>query len=65
MNKTNSWFYKKVMETDKPLAILFRGHRDSTQIKKIRNEQGALTTECNENFKSHQIILQKHIFNKI
>jgi hypothetical protein len=33
---------------DKPLARLNRGHRDSIQINKIRNEKGDMTTENKE-----------------
>jgi hypothetical protein len=33
---------------DKPLAQLTRGHRDSIQINKIRNETGDITTETEE-----------------
>jgi hypothetical protein len=33
---------------DKPLARLGRGHRDSIQINKIRNEKGDIMTETKE-----------------
>jgi hypothetical protein len=33
---------------DEPLARLTRGHRDHTQIIKIRNEKGYIPTETNE-----------------
>jgi hypothetical protein len=42
INKTRSWFFEK-MKIDKPLARLTRGHRDSIQINKIRNEKGGIT----------------------
>ena len=32
----------------KPLATQTRGHRDSVQINKIRNENGDITTETEE-----------------
>ena len=32
----------------KPLATPSRGHRDSVQINKIRNENGDITTETEE-----------------
>jgi hypothetical protein len=38
INKTRSWFFEKINKTEKPLARLTRGHRDSIQINKIRNE---------------------------
>ena len=45
INKTRSWFFEKINKIDKPLARLTRGHRDSIQINKIRNEKGDITTE--------------------
>ena len=39
-NKTRSWFFEKIDKTDKLLAKLTRGHRDSILINKIRNEKG-------------------------
>ena len=29
-NETKSWFFEKITKTDKPLAKLTKGHRDST-----------------------------------
>jgi hypothetical protein len=40
INKPSSWFLEKINKIDKPLARLTRGHRDSIQINKIRNENG-------------------------
>ena len=39
---------KKINKIDKLLARLTRGHRDSIQINKIRNEKGDITTETVE-----------------
>ena len=39
---------KKTNKIDKPLSRLTRGHRDSIQINKIRNEKGEITTETEE-----------------
>ena len=36
---------QRINKIDKPLARLTRGHRDSVQINKIRNEKGDITTE--------------------
>jgi hypothetical protein len=41
----------KISKIDKPLARLARGHRDSIQINKIRNEKGD-TTETEEILKN-------------
>ena len=38
INKTKSWFFEKINKIDKPLARLTKGHRESIQINKIRNE---------------------------
>jgi uncharacterized protein YdcH (DUF465 family) len=59
-----SWFFEKINEIDKPLARLNRGHRDSMQINKIRNEKVDITTEIEEIYKNHLILLQKRILNK-
>ena len=37
---TRSWFFEKINKIDKPLARLTKGHRDSIQINKLRNEKG-------------------------
>jgi DNA repair exonuclease SbcCD ATPase subunit len=43
INKTRNWIFEKISKIDKPLARLTRGHRDSIQINKIRNEMGDIT----------------------
>jgi hypothetical protein len=48
INKTRSWFFEKINKIDKRLAKLTRGHRDSIQINKIKNENGDVTTETEE-----------------
>jgi hypothetical protein len=45
INKIRSWFFVKINKIDKHLARLTRGHRDSIQINKIRNEKEDITTE--------------------
>jgi hypothetical protein len=45
INKTRSWFFKKINKIDKPLARLTRVHRDNIQISKIRNEKGDITAK--------------------
>jgi hypothetical protein len=45
VNKTRSWFFENINKLDKLLARLTRGHRDSIQINKTRNEKGDITTE--------------------
>jgi hypothetical protein len=48
INQTRSWFFEKINKIDKLLARLTRGHRDSTLINKIRNEEGDITTDPEE-----------------
>jgi hypothetical protein len=43
--KTGADFFEKINKIGKPLARLNRGHRDSIQINKIRNEKGDITTK--------------------
>jgi len=45
MNKIKSWFFEKVNKVDKPLARLTKKRRERTQITKIRNEKGEITTD--------------------
>ena len=48
IKKTKSWFFEKISKIDKPLAKLPKGHRNSIQINKIRNEKGDIKTENEE-----------------
>ena len=48
INKTKGWFFGKVNKTDKPLARLIKKKREKTQINKIRNEKGEVTTDTTE-----------------
>jgi hypothetical protein len=48
INQTRSWFFEKINKTDKPLARLTRGYRDSILINKIRNEIGDITRDPEE-----------------
>ena len=48
INKTKSWFFKKISKIDKPLARLIKKKREKNQINKIRNEKGEATTDIAE-----------------
>ena len=48
MNKTKSWFFEKINKIDKPLARLIRKKREKNQINKIRNENGEITDNRNQ-----------------
>ena len=48
INKTESWFFEKIKKIDKPLARLMKKKREKTQINRIRNEEGEVTTDTAE-----------------
>ena len=39
INKTKSWFFKKINKIEKPLARLIKKKREKNQVNKIRNEK--------------------------
>ena len=47
INKTKSWFFEK-NKIDKPLVRFIKKKRERTQINKIRNEKGEVTTDTAE-----------------
>ena len=48
INKTKSWFFEKINKIDQPLARLIKKKREKTQIDRIRNEKGEVTTDTAE-----------------
>ena len=48
INKTKSWFFEKIDKILKPLARLIKKKKERTQINKIRNEKGEVTTDSAE-----------------
>ena len=48
INKTKSWFFEEINKSDKPLARLIKKKREKTQINRIRNEKGEVTTDTAE-----------------
>ena len=48
INKIKSWFFEKINKIDKPLARLIKKKRQKTQIHRIRNEKGEVTTDTAE-----------------
>ena len=48
INKTKSRFFEKINKIDKPLARLIKKERERTQINKIRNAKGEVTTDTAE-----------------
>ena len=45
INQTKSWFFEETNKTDKPLTRLIKKKRELTQINRIRNEKGEVTTD--------------------
>ena len=45
INKTKSWFFKKINKIGKPLARFITKKSEKNQINKIRNEKGEVTTD--------------------
>ena len=48
INKTQSWFFENIHKIGKPLARLVKKRREKTQINRIRNEKGEVTTDTEE-----------------
>ena len=44
INETRSWFFERVNKIDKPLTNLIKKKKKRTQINKIKNERGEITT---------------------
>ena len=57
INEFKSWFFEKINKIDKPLTRLIKQKRERTQINKIRNERGEITTDTKE---IQQIIRKYH-----
>ena len=47
-NESKSRFSEKISKIEKPLTRLIRKKRERTQINKIRNERGEVTTDSKE-----------------
>ena len=48
INQTKSLFFEKINKIDKPLARLIKKKSKKTQIYRIRNEKGEITTDTAE-----------------
>ena len=48
ITKTKSWFFERINKIDKPLARTTKKKRGRTQINKIRNEKGEISTNTTE-----------------
>ena len=48
INKIKTWLFEKINNIDKPLARLIKKKREKTQINRVRNEKGEVTTDTAE-----------------
>ena len=48
INKTKSWMFEKINKIEKPSARFIKKKRERTQVNKIRNEKGEVTTDTAE-----------------
>jgi HD-GYP domain-containing protein (c-di-GMP phosphodiesterase class II) len=48
INKRKTWFFEKINKIDRPLGNLTKMRREKTQISKIRNTKGEITTNSKE-----------------
>ena len=48
INETRSWFFERINKSYKPLASLIKKKKERTQINKIKNERGEITTNTAE-----------------
>ena len=48
INKAKSWLFERINKINKPLAKLIKKQREKSQINKIRNENGEITTDNTE-----------------
>ena len=56
INKIKSWFFEKMNKIGKPLARFIKEKWEKSQINKIRNEKGEITTG-NRNTKDHKRLI--------
>jgi hypothetical protein len=61
INETKSWFFEKLNKINRPLANLTKMRKEKTQISKIRNAKGEITTNALESRKSSETILRTYI----
>ena len=48
INRTRRWFFEQINKKDKPLANQINKKIEKTQINKIMNEKGEITTNTKE-----------------
>ena len=60
-----SLFFEKINKIDKPLTRLIKKKRERTQINKIRNEKGEITTDTKEIQRIVRIYYEQLYANKL
>jgi hypothetical protein len=48
INETKAWLFEKTKKIDRPLANLTKMRKEKTQISRIRNGKGEITTNTTE-----------------
>ena len=48
INETRGWFFERINKIYKPLASLIKKKKERTQINKIKNERGEITSNTAE-----------------
>ena len=56
INKNESWFVQRANKIDKPLSRLTKKRRERTQMNKIKNEKGEISTDTAEIQKNESIM---------
>ena len=65
INKTKSWFFEKINNSDKPLARHIKKKREKNQVNKIRNEKGEIKTDNTETQRIEKDYYEQLYGNKI
>jgi hypothetical protein len=60
LNEAESWFFEKINKIDRP-TNLTKIRREKTQISKIRNSKGEITTNTVKSRKSSETTLRAYI----
>jgi hypothetical protein len=60
LNEAESWFFEKINKIDRP-TNLTKMRREKTQISKIRNSKGEITTNTVKSRKSSETTLRAYI----
>jgi hypothetical protein len=65
INETKSWFFEKINKINRPLANLTKMRREKTQISRIRNAKGEITTNTMETQEIIRDYFEKLYSNKL